>query len=65
MQTLQKKHLKLKAKIDTEKKEAAKIRKKTRSINIWWYLGLGAIVVVLLWLNKGKISKWLIRFIGG
>lgn len=56
---------KLKAKIDTEKKEATKIRKKTRSINIWWYLGLGAIVVVLLWLNKGKISKWLIRFIGG
>ncbi|MFV0598464.1 MAG: hypothetical protein ACK5M0_01890 [Bacteroidales bacterium] len=47
---------KLKAKIDTEKKEATKIRKKTRSINIWWYLGLGAIVVVLLWLNKGKVN---------
>ncbi len=56
---------KLKAKIDTEKKEATKIRKKTRSINIWWYLGLGAIVVVLLWLNKGKISKWLVRLIRG
>lgn len=56
---------KLKAKIDTEKKEATKIRKKTRSINIWWYLGLGAIVVGLLWLNKGKISKWLVRLIRG
>ena len=46
---------KLKAKIDTEKKEATKIRKKTRSINIWWYLGLGAIVVGLLWLNKFEV----------
>ena len=55
---------KLKTKIDTEKKEATKISKKSNGSRIGRYLGLGAIVVVLLWLNKGKISKWLIRFIG-
>ena len=56
---------KLKAKIETEKKEATKIRKITRSINIWWYLGFGAIIAALIWFNRGKISKWLVRLIRG
>lgn len=56
---------KLKAKIDTEKKESTKISKKSNSTRIWWYLGFGAAVVALLWINKGKISKWLVRLIRG
>jgi hypothetical protein len=56
---------KLKAKIDTEKKESTKISKKSNGSRIWWYVGMGAVTAVLVWLNKGKISKWLIRFIGG
>ena len=56
---------KLKTKIDTEKKEATKISKKSNGSRIWWYVGLGTVTAVLVWLNKRKIFKWLIRFIGG
>lgn len=56
---------KLKAKIDTEKKEATKISKKSNSTRIWWYLGIGAIMAALIWFNKGKIYKWLVKIIRG
>lgn len=56
---------KLKTKIDTEKKEATKISKKSNGSRIWWYVGLGAVTAVLVWLNKRKIFKWLVRLIRG
>lgn len=56
---------KLKAKIDTEKKESTKISKKSNGSRIWWYVGMGAVTAVLVWLNKRKISKWLVRLIRG
>lgn len=56
---------KTKAKFDVEKKEDTKISKKTNSSRIWWYLAIGTAVAALLWLNKKKISKWLIRLIRG
>lgn len=55
----------LKAKIDTKKTEETKISKKSNSTRIWWYLAIGAIIAALIWFNRGKIWKWLIRFIGG
>lgn len=56
---------KLKAKIDTEKKESTKISKKSNGSRIWWYVGMGAVTAVLVWLNKRKIFKWLVRLIRG
>lgn len=56
---------KTKAKINSKTKEETKITKKTNSTRTWWYLGLGTTVVAFLWMNKGKVGKWLIRFIRG
>ena len=56
---------KLKAKIDTKKAEETKISKNSNSTRIWWYLGIGAIMAALIWFNKGKIYKWLVKIIRG
>ncbi|NCB02920.1 MAG: hypothetical protein EOM67_12235 [Spirochaetia bacterium] len=54
-----------KTKIDIKKEEDIKETKKINSTRAWWYLGLGAVIAVLLWFNKEKISKWLVRLIRG
>lgn len=50
-----------KTKVDKKKVEDIKEAKKINSTRTWWYLGLGAVAAVLIWLNKRKIIKWIIR----
>lgn len=52
---------KTKSKVDKKKVEDIKETKKINSTRTWWYLGLGAAATVLIWLNKRKIIKWIIR----
>ena len=52
---------KTKSKVDKKKVEDIKETKKINSTRTWWYLGLGATAAVLIWLNKRKIIKWIIK----
>lgn len=52
---------KTKSKVDKKKVEDIKETKKINSTRTWWYLGLGAVATVLIWLNKRKIIKWIIK----
>lgn len=52
---------KTKSKVDKKKIEDIKEAKKINSTRTWWYLGLGATAAVLIWLNKRKIIKWIIK----
>jgi len=52
---------KTKSKVDKKKIEDIKEAKKINSTRTWWYLGLGTTAAVLIWLNKRKIIKWIIK----